>query len=206
MFTGIVAEVGRVVSILPDKLTVGAVQVLKGLQIGGSVAVNGACLTVTGFTSDSFTVDLSPETIKRTNFNALKNGDPVNLERPLGLGGELGGHLVQGHIDGTGKILDITAEGGATIFQFEAPPEIMRYLVEKGFVAVEGISLTITVKENDSFQVSVVEYSKTHTNLSSHKIGDLVNLEVDIMAKYAEQFTQPQRSGLTVDFLRENGF
>ena len=206
MFTGIVTEVGRVISILPDKLSVGAVQVLKGLQIGGSVAVNGACLTVTGFSSDSFTVDLSPETIKRTNFTALKNGDPVNLERPLELGGELGGHLVQGHIDGTGEIIDITAEGGATIFQFEAPPEIMRYLVEKGFVAVEGISLTITVKENDSFQVSVVEYSKTHTNLISHKIGDLVNLEVDIMAKYAEQFTQAQRSRLTVDFLRENGF
>ncbi len=197
MFTGIVSEVGKVISLQPDKLVVGAAQILKGLELGGSVAVNGTCLTVTDFTASSFSVDLSPETIKRTNLGMLKTGDPVNLERPLGLGGELGGHLVQGHIDGTGRIAAITPEGGSTIFRFEAPAEIMRYLVEKGFIAVEGISLTITEKTSGYFQVSVVDYTRTHTNLNNHKIGDLVNLEVDIMAKYVEQYMQAQRSNLT---------
>jgi riboflavin synthase len=206
MFTGIVAEVGRVISILPDKLTVGAKQVLNGLALGGSVAVNGACLTATIITSDSFTVDLSPETTRRTNLGLLKAGDPVNLERPLGLGGELGGHLVQGHIDGTGKITAITPEGGATIFRFETQPEIMHYLVEKGFIAVEGISLTITSKLPGYFQVSVVNYSKSNTNLGLHKIGDVVNLEVDIMAKYVDDVMQTNRSSLTMEFLREHGF
>jgi riboflavin synthase len=206
MFTGIVAEVGKIVSIQPDKLSVSAGQILKGLQLGGSVAVNGACLTVTAFTADSFTVDLSPETVQRTSLSGLKNNDPVNLERPMLLGGELGGHLVQGHVDGTGKITAITPDGVATIFRFEAPPEIMRYLVEKGFVAIDGISLTITAKAATYFQISVVEYSKTHTILGSRKIGDLVNLEVDIMAKYAEQFMRAQSPGITLGFLKDNGF
>jgi riboflavin synthase len=203
MFTGIVAEVGKVVSILPDQLTVSAGVILKGIQLGGSVAVNGACLTVT---ADSFTAGLSPETVSRTNLASLKNNDPVNLERPMLLGGELGGHLVQGHVDGTGWISAFTPDGSSTIIRVEAPPEIMRYLVEKGFIAVEGISLTITARGAGYFQVSVIEYSKNHTNLASRKIGDAVNLEIDIMAKYAEQFMQAQRSNLTLEFLRENGF
>jgi riboflavin synthase len=206
LFTGIVSEVGKVVSLQPGKLTVGAVQVLKGLELGGSVAVNGACLTVTEFTLSTFTVDLSPETLKRTNLGILDIGDEVNLERPLGLGGELGGHLVQGHIDGTGRIVSISPEGGSTIFRFDAPPEIMRYLVEKGFVAVEGISLTVTEKAVSYFQVSVVDYTRTHTNLNVRKVGDLVNLEADIMAKYVEQYLLSQRTGITEEFLREHGF
>ncbi len=206
MFTGIVAEVGRVVSLQPDKLTVGASLVMKGIELGGSVSVNGACLTVISFTSGAFTVDLSPETVQRTNLSFLKTNDPVNLERPMLLGGELGGHLVQGHVDGTGQITLITRIGDATIFRFEAPSEIMRYLVEKGFIAVEGISLTITARTASYFEVSVVEYSKTHTNLGSHNVGDPVNLEVDIMAKYVERFLQSQRSGVTLDFLKDNGF
>jgi riboflavin synthase len=206
MFTGIVAEVGRVASLQPDKLTINASGMLKGIQLGGSVAVNGACLTVTSFTSSSFTVDLSPETIKRTSLGSLKTNDPVNLERPMLLGGELGGHLVQGHVDGTARITAITPDGVSTIFRIEAPDEIMRYLVEKGFIAVDGISLTITAREAAYFQVSVVEFSKAHTNLGSRKTGDLVNLEIDIMAKYAEQFMKAQRSNLTLEFLKENGF
>jgi riboflavin synthase len=206
LFTGIVAEVGKVISLQPDKLTIGAKQVLKGLELGGSVAVNGACLTATRFTADYFTVDLSPETIKRTNLGMLRNGDMVNLERPLGLGGELGGHLVQGHVDGTGKIIGIAPEGGSTLFRFEAPGDIMHFLVEKGFIAVEGISLTITYRSTSDFQVSVIDYTRTHTNFINHKIGDLVNLEVDIMAKYAEQFIKAQRSNLSLEFLREHGF
>jgi riboflavin synthase len=206
LFTGIVAEVGKVISARPDKLAVGASQVLKNLELGGSMAVNGACLTVTSFTASSFAVDLSPETVQRTNLGKLRNGDPVNLERPLGLGGELGGHLVQGHIDGTGQITGITPVGSSTVFRFAAPAEIMRYLVEKGFIAVEGISLTITTRGTADFEVSVIEYTRTHTNLGSHGIGDPVNLEVDIMAKYAERFVQAQRSEITPEFLREHGF
>ena len=133
MFTGIVAEIGQVVSILPGKLTIGGRTILKGLELGASVAVNGACLTVTTFDDKSFQVDIAPETERRTNLGQLKKGDPVNLERAMGLGGELGGHLVQGHIDGTGQLSSIRPESSAAIFRFSAPPEIMRYLVEKGF-------------------------------------------------------------------------
>jgi riboflavin synthase len=206
MFTGIVAEIGRVVTVTADQLTVAAGCILKGLELGGSVAVNGSCLTATAITTDSFTVGLSPETLKRTNLSQLRSGDPVNLERPMGLGGELGGHLVEGHVDGTGKILSITPQTGATVFRFSAPEDIMRYLVEKGYIAVEGISLTITARETGYFEVSVVDYSKNHTNLQYHKIGDLVNLEIDIIAKYVERFMKVQRPALTMDFLRDNGF
>jgi len=206
LFTGIISEVGKVFSLQTGKLTIGAVQTLKGLELGGSVAVNGACLTVTEFSPDSFSVELSPETLKRTNLGTIKTGDPVNLERPLGLGGELGGHLVQGHIDGTGRIIGISQEGGSSIFKFEAPQEIMRYLVEKGFVAVEGISLTVTRITSNYFEVSVLDYTRNHTNLNVHKINDLVNLEADIMAKYVERYLRVQRTGITSDFLREHGF
>ncbi len=119
MFTGIVAEIGRVISLQPDSLIVGAGQVLKGLELGNSIAVNGTCLTVTHFSSNQFTVGLSTETLTRTNLGKLHTNDPVNLERPLGLGGELGGHLVQGHVDGTGTVIGITPSGGSTIFKFE---------------------------------------------------------------------------------------
>jgi riboflavin synthase len=206
VFTGIIAEVGEVISLRPESLVVSANEILKGVELGASIAVNGTCLTVTGMTSNAFTVGLSAETIIRTNLGMLKRGDAVNLERPLGLGGELGGHLVQGHIDGTGQIVRMTPATGATIFRFAAPPEIMRYIVEKGFIAVDGISLTVTGKGNAYFEVSVIEYTKKHTILSSRKIGDLVNLEVDIIAKYAEQFMQPWRSGISEEYLKEQGF
>ena len=130
----------------------------------------------------------------------------MNLERALGLGGELGGHLVQGHVDSTGKISAITPESGAVIYTIEAPPEIMRYVVVKGFIAVEGISLTITERGDNYFRVSIIEYTRNHTNLIYHRVGDLVNLEVDILAKYVEQYMQSRQTAITVDFLRENGF
>ncbi len=197
---------GKTISLQAEKLTVGAVEVLKGLELGGSLGVNGACLTVIEFNPHSFSVDLSPETLKRTNLGILRAGDLVNLERPLGLGGELGGHLVQGHIDGTGKILGISLQGSSSIFKFEAPQDVMRYLVQKGFVAVEGISLTVTQIGSNYFEVSVLDYTRAHTNLSTHRIGDPVNLEVDIMAKYVEQYFRAQRPGITPEFLRDHGF
>ncbi len=206
MFTGIIQEVGKVTSIRSGKLVVAASQVTKGLELGGSVGVNGACLTATVFDAISFAVDLSPETLQRTTLGSLKTGDFLNLERPMSLGGELGGHLVQGHIDGTGIITDIIPQSGATIFRINAPAEIMRYLVEKAYIGVEGISLTITSPGSDCFQVSVVEFTRTHTNLQYHKMGNSVNLEVDIMAKYAERFIQAQKPGISAEFLREQGF
>jgi riboflavin synthase len=206
VFTGIISEVGKVISLQPDKLSINAGAILKGIELGASVAVNGTCLTAIAFTTGSFTVGLSAETIKRTNLGMLKTGDRVNLERPLGLGGELGGHLVQGHVDGTGRIISLTPASGSTVFRFETPPEILRYIVEKGFIAVEGISLTVATRGISYFETSIIDYTKVHTNLDTHKIGNWVNLEVDIMAKYVEQFIKLQHSNLTVDFLRDNGF
>jgi riboflavin synthase len=206
MFTGIVTEVGKILSLQPEKLVVAGSRILANVELGCSIAVNGACLTVTSFDAASFSVGLAAETLNRTNLGLLKNGSPVNLERALGLGGELGGHLVQGHVDGIGKITAMTPTGGSTIFRFQAPEEIMRYVVEKGFIAIEGISLTITSRETGYFQVSVVDYTRNNTNLKYHKIGDPVNLEVDIMAKYVERFMQDQRTNLTKAFLTENGF
>lgn len=206
MFTGIIEEVGKISSASTTKLVIAAAQVVDGMKPGDSIAINGACLTVIDFDRSSFTVDVMPETLKRTNLGLLRAGDGVNLERPTALGGRLGGHLVQGHVDDTGHITALEWEGEALLFRFEAPPEIMRYTVPKGYIAVDGISLTITEKDNRSFQVSVVEYTRQNTNLGSRKVGDVVNLEVDIIAKYVTQFTQPQTGGLTAEFLVEHGF
>ncbi len=206
MFTGIIEEVGKVLSASTAKLFIAAPQVIDGIKLGDSIAINGACLTVTDFDRASFSVDVMPETLKRTNLGLLKAGDGVNLEQPMALGGRLGGHLVQGHIDDVGRIVSLEWEGDALLFRFEAPPEVMRYTAPKGFIAVDGISLTITEKDTGSFRVSVVEYTHRNTTLGSRKVGDVVNLEVDIIAKYTAQFTQPQASGLTAEFLIEHGF
>lgn len=206
MFTGIIEEIGKVSSASTARLVISAQQVVDGIKPGDSIAINGACLTVTDFDRASFSVDVMPETLQRTNLGQLTAGDGVNLERPTTLGGQLGGHLVQGHIDDIGRIISMEREGEALLFRFEAPPEVMRYTAPKGFIAVDGISLTITEKDNSSFQVSVVEYTRRNTTLGSRKVGDVVNLEVDIIAKYVAQFTQPQAGGLTVEFLIEHGF
>lgn len=206
MFTGIIEEVGKVISAQAGSLVIAASKVLADLERGGSIDVNGACLTVTDFNTDSFSVDVMPETLKRTNLGLLKAGDGVNLERPVALGGQLGGHLVQGHVDDTGKVTSAVWDGEAMLLSFEVSPEIMRFTVPKGFVAVDGVSLTITDKETDSFWVSIVDYTRKHTTLGNKKTGDLVNLEVDIIAKYVEQLSQPRRTGITADFLEEHGF
>jgi riboflavin synthase len=206
MFTGIVSEIGRVDSIQPDRLVVQALDALKGLALGNSVAVNGVCLTVTAFAASTFEVGLAPETIRRSNLSDLAVGAYVNLERPLGLGGELGGHLVQGHVDDTGILAALAPEGEATLMSVKAPAGVMTYAVEKGFIAVEGISLTIASLGTSDFQVSVVDYTKNHTNLKYHKIGDRLNLEIDILAKYVRRFTEARNSKITMEYLREQGF
>jgi len=206
LFTGIVEEVGRVVLSQPGKMVIGAALVLERTGVGDSIAVNGVCLTMTNLTHDSFTVGVSPETLRRSNLGRLSSGDKVNLERPLALGGRFGGHLVEGHVDGTAKVAAIRQDGKALLITFEAPRELMRYIVEKGFVAVSGMSLTVTTRDEASFQVSIVEYTREHTIVKDLKVDDVVNIEVDIVAKYVEQLVRPQSSGITAEFLSENGF
>ena len=206
MFTGIVAEMGKVTSEQAGGLVIAASNVLRSLELGGSIAVNGVCLTITGFNATSFSVDIMSETLKRTNLGLLSAGDRINLELPLALGGQLGGHLVQGHIDATGRVASTTWDGEAMLIRFEAPPEVIRYIVGKGFIAVDGVSLTVVTKDTTSFRVSIVDYTRRHTILGNILVGDLVNLEVDIMAKYVEQLSQPHRIGITTGFLEEHGF
>lgn len=209
MFTGIVEEVGRVASAQPGKLTLSAEKILEGLEPGASVAVNGVCLTATSITATVFTVDIMPETIGRSNIGQLAIGDKVNLERALSLGGRMGGHLVQGHIDATGRIASLRPNDDAVIMKVEAPPEVMRYAVEKGFIAVDGVSLTVTAVDAVSFEVSLVNFTRRTTTLGERRVGDRVNLEVDIIAKYVEKFSsssRPEDSRITPEFLREHGF
>jgi riboflavin synthase len=206
LFTGIVEEAGSIVSVTADKLTVRATLTLKDLKLGGSIAVNGVCLTVTAYDDKTFSADVMPETLKRTNLGLLHPGDSVNLERPLKLNGEIGGHIVQGHIDDTGKVVLVAKEGEAALMRFQAKPDVMRYIVEKGFIAVDGTSLTVTTKDKDTFGVSIVGYTRSHTILSERKPGDTVNLEVDIIGKYVAELAKAPDKGLTAEFLREHGF
>jgi riboflavin synthase len=186
MFTGIVEEVGKVASLVGYCLTVRASKVVKRMNLGDSMAVNGACLTVVSFNEGEFSVDLAPETLRRTSFGNLKKGDPVNLERPLAVSDRLGGHIVQGHVDARGRITSMKPEGDCVIVRISSPKRLMPYIVEKGFVAVDGISLTVVKKGASSFTLSVIPYTMENTNLKGKSVGDPANLEVDIVAKYVE--------------------
>ncbi len=206
MFTGITEEIGRVALAESNGLVISASKVMPEMEMGGSVAVNGVCLTVTGFTANSFSVDVMPETLERTNLGRLGIGSELNLERPLTLGRPLGGHLVQGHIDDTGRVVSVTRDDEATIMRFETRPEIMHYIVTKGFITVDGVSLTVLDRDTGSFTVSIVDYTRKNTTLGGKRVGNLVNLEVDIIAKYVERFSQSYRPGITAEFLKEHGF
>lgn len=205
MFTGIVEEVGNVKAVGSGQLTVSASAVLEATRLGDSMAVNGACLTVSAMNSGSFSVDVMPETLKRTNLGQLRPGSNVNLERALMVGARVGGHLVQGHVDATGRVVSLVPEGGAVIAKLAAPPEVLRYVVEKGFIAADGVSLTVVGYDQRSFSVSLVGYTLNNTVLGSRKVGDQVNLEVDIIAKYVEKLREG-RGGVTLDFLSDHGF
>lgn len=206
MFTGIIEEVGVIKLSVADKVTVSAGKVLEGMEPGASIAVNGVCLTVTGMNADSFSAAVMPETIRRTNLEHLSAGDRVNLERPLTLNRQIGGHLVEGHVDDTGKVVSLTPEKGALIMKIAAPPAVMRYIVEKGFIAVDGISLTVINRERSGFSVSIVDFTRRNSILSDTRIGDIVNLEVDIIAKYVEQMVKRSDGKITESFLNEHGF
>ena len=206
MFTGIVEEIGKVSLIRPNRMTVKATKVLSDVEPGSSIAVNGTCLTVTDFTANSFSVGIQPETLRRTNIGFLKVNDEVNLERAVALGGRLGGHLVQGHIDDTGKVASIRQEQKSKLMTVAVPHPLMRYMAVKGFIAMDGLSLTIAELGADSFTVSLVEFTQNVTTIGSKKAGDVVNLEVDIIAKYVESLSKNPGEGVTFDFLQEHGF
>ena len=186
MFTGIVEEVGTVSVCQEYGLSVKAKKVTEDLRLGDSIAVNGTCLTVVEFDESQFRVDLAPETLRRTSLGELEVGRRVNLERPLAVSDRLGGHIVQGHVDAAGRVMSIRPEGDCFIFRIRTPKRLMPYVVEKGFIALDGISLTVVKKGAASFTVSVIPYSLSNTNLEEKSAGHRVNLEVDILAKYVE--------------------
>ncbi len=193
MFTGIVEEVGRVVETRFDQehpqLAIACRAVLEGARTGDSIAVDGACLTVERFDGEGFTVGLMPETLRRTALGALRPGSTVNLERSLAADGRIGGHFVQGHIDGAGTVTGRREEGAALIVTIAVPPALARYIVEKGYIAVDGASLTVVEATPEWFSVSLVRHTREHSTLAGKAVGDGVNLEVDILGKYVERFT-----------------
>jgi len=206
VFTGIAEEIGIVKEANRDRLAFEADVVLEGTKVGDSIAVNGVCLTVVSLEDRGFGVDVMPETLRCTNLGRLHYNDRVNLERALVLGGRLGGHLVSGHVDGTGEVLGVSGEEGARIMKISAPAELMSYMVDKGFIAVDGVSLTIVEVDDSSFVVSLVGYTMENTTLGTERAGDVVNLEADVIAKYVENLKEQRKQGLSIEFLREYGF
>ena len=216
MFTGIVEEIGcvrRVTSGASDgSIDIRAKTVLEGTRIGDSIAVNGVCLTVTALHSDGFTADVMPETLRRSNLGTLRGGDPVDLERAMAAGGRFGGHMVSGHIDGVGTVTGIRREGIATWITIAAPREILRLIVEKGSIAIDGVSLTVAAVTDSDFSVSLIPHTGSQTVLLQKKIGGKVNLENDIVGKYVARLLSPvpseptSQSRVTLEFLREHGF
>ena len=190
MFTGIVEEVGEVETAPGTGLVIRAPVVTEDAHLGDSICVNGTCLTVTALDAGRFTVDTVPETLRRTNLGVLRPGDPVNLERAIPAGGRIGGHFVQGHIEATGRITAIEPEQEAWNIRIDAPDVIMRYVVEKGFITLDGISLTVVSRDPAGFTITVIPFTQAHTNLRARKVGDTVNLESDILAKYVEQLVR----------------
>ena len=186
MFTGIVEEVGIVSKITNNGMTVKALRVLSDVKLGDSIAVNGTCLTAVSFSNSEFSVDLSPETMRRTSLSRLTEGSRVNLERAISASDRMGGHIVQGHVDATGRITSIKPDGDSIIFRVRIPKRLDKYIVEKGFVAVDGISLTVVKRGASSFTLAVIPYTMENTNLAVLSEGDQVNLEADILAKYVE--------------------
>ena len=225
MFTGIVEEVGKIANSAPGRLTVRASRVLEGTRTGDSIAVNGVCLTVISKTSDSFTADVMPETLRRTNLGSSL-GKNVNLERAMPCDGRFGGHIVSGHIDGTGVLQSRRNEGNAVWFRISCSEDLLRFIVEKGSVALDGISLTVAAVDETSFSVSVIPHTGEETTIMERQAGDRINIETDIVAKYVQKMlsghpghpgqpghpghtrqseAQSGSSGLTMQYLEEMG-
>ncbi|MBI3979009.1 MAG: riboflavin synthase [Chloroflexi bacterium] len=187
MFTGIVEETGTILAAEPAALTVACSTVLEGTREGDSVAINGVCLTVVERAADRFTVEMMPETMRRTNLGDLRVGDRVNLERAVTPQGRMGGHFVQGHVEATGQIESFTPDGNAVVVRVAVPAKLLRYIVPQGFIAVDGVSLTVVGCEASSFWFSLIPYTQTHVAILDKRPGDRLNLETDILAKYVER-------------------
>lgn len=194
MFTGIVQTIGAVAAVRDAararRITVRAGSTVRGARVGESIAVNGVCLTITGLGRGTFQADVGPETLRRTTVGRLRPGDRVNLERPLTLSQPLGGHLVQGHVDAVGRVVARRGEGDAVWMEIAAPPPVMRYVVEKGSVAVDGVSLTVAGHRRGAFTVNLIPHTLAVTTLGFRQPGDEVNLEADILAKYVERLVR----------------
>lgn len=215
MFTGIVEEIGDIEAIHRGSqsavLSIRASKVLEDTKIGDSIAVNGICLTVTGLFGGTFTADVMPETLNRSSFAALRRGSRVNLERAMAADGRFGGHIVSGHVDGVGYITGIHRDDNAVWYTVQAAPALLRYVVEKGSVTIDGTSLTVATVTEKDFSVSAIPHTVAMTVLADRKEGDAVNLECDIIGKYVEKLLQlqsatPSASGITMEFLSKHGF
>ncbi|SKA74024.1 riboflavin synthase alpha chain [Clostridium sp. USBA 49] len=215
MFTGLIEEIGEVESVIKSaksaKITIKAYKVLEGIKIGDSICTNGVCLTVTSFDRNRFIVDVMAETMRRSNLKNIAKGDKVNLERALSIGDRLGGHIVSGHIDGIGIIKDYEKEDNAIWITIEVSSEILKYIVQKGSIAIDGVSLTVAYIDEASFKVSIIPHTKDVTTLCQKKKGDEVNIECDVLGKYVEKFIKIQDQGavknkIDYDFLNKYGF
>lgn len=215
MFTGIVEEIGEIISVERGSrsvvLRIRCQRVLQGTRTGDSIAVNGVCLTVTSIGDSEYTADVMAETLARSSLGTLRPGSRVNLERAMPADGRFGGHIVAGHIDGTGTIREIRQDETAVWYTISAGPELLRYIVEKGSITVDGISLTVAEVGAEDFQVSTIPHTRSSTVLVDRKRGDIVNLETDIIGKYVEKLCAPEKlpeagSPITMEFLTENGF
>lgn len=215
MFTGLIEEVGRIEAVIKaaksSRITIKAGKVLEEVKIGDSICTNGVCLTVTSLGSSRFTADVMAETMRRSNLKNLSSGDEVNLERALRVGDRLGGHMVSGHIDGTGTIQHYLREDNAVWITVAAPAETLKYIVQKGSVAIDGVSLTVAYVDEEVFKVSIIPYTKEMTTLLRKNAGDEVNLECDMIAKYMEKFLMireqtPVKKAIDFNFLSRNGF
>lgn len=216
MFTGIVEEVGMVKSIKMGAksaiITIQADKVMEDIHLGDSIAANGVCLTVTSFDRNSYSVDVMHETLRRTNLGSLKSGSRVNLERAMASDGRFGGHIVAGHIDDTGTIISMEKDDNAIWITVQTKPQVLKYIVEKGSIAMDGISLTVARVSEKDFAVSVIPHTGSNTTLLEKKPGDTVNLETDMVGKYVEKLLtwnveeEKESSGITMDFLKSHGF
>jgi riboflavin synthase len=215
MFTGIVEEIGKIESVVKSeksaRITIKAHKVLEDVKLGDSISTNGVCLTVTAFNTGKFTVDVMAETMRRSNLSSISPGTEINLERALRAGDRLGGHMVSGHIDGTGTIKAFEEEDNAVWLTIEAPLDILKYIVQKGSIAIDGVSLTIAYIDDTVFKVSIIPHTKDATTLLNKKVGEIVNLECDMIGKYIEKFLSvkeqaPVKKGIDLSFLSNNGF
>ena len=206
MFTGIIEEVGAVTRRSGAELAILAETVLPGLAVGDSVAVDGVCLTVAVITARGFVVQVSPESFSKTTLGALQAGHAVNLERAMQPTTRFGGHFVLGHVDGVGRIEEVRDQGEFSLWRFRAPDEVARYLVPKGSVAIDGISLTVVEPVRDSFSVAIIPTTVKKTKLAGKRAGDHVNMEADILGKHIYHYINREDRGVTMDFLQRHGF